>query len=99
MTIECVECKETLGEKSAPVCGNCHDAECDDREEHGRETGKDIGRSEFKSNIPHRELMELAAAIRRGDITSAEMSLDVIARDMEGWPEAIDQGRFSRKAA
>lgn len=43
-------------------------------------------------------IIELAAAIRRGDKVSAENALDRLAADLSGWRELVDRGRYSRAA-
>ena len=42
------------------------------------------------------DVIDLSAAIRRGDIAEAELCLDRIGALFEGWPELIEQARYSR---
>lgn len=97
--MECEKCAKELNRHDAPICNPCHERKIEMAKADGYERGYDVGCDDRDDAVPIRELTTLAAAIRRGDIAEAEMSLDVIARDMEGWRDAIDQGRFSRKAA
>lgn len=44
------------------------------------------------------DLIDLAAALRRGDISAAEDALDRVAGGIEGWREFVERGRYSRAA-
>ncbi|OWK34097.1 hypothetical protein [Sphingomonas dokdonensis] len=42
------------------------------------------------------DIIDLAAALRRGDVIAAEDALDRVARAVEGWRDLVDRGRYSR---
>lgn len=44
------------------------------------------------------DLIDLSAALRRGDIIAAEDALDRVAEAVEGWRDIVDRGRYSRAA-
>lgn len=65
----------------------------------GRDTepAKDDGIEDFGGE---RGLFELAAAVRRGDRSEAELWLDRIAEELGGWAtEEVQLGRYSPQAS
>ena len=104
--MDCKHCKNPIYEHDATwheACAEDHsEHRYDDGHERGREEGVAVGHdeahAEHADSAEIRYVQDLAEAIRVGNRADAEVALDLIAAEIEKWPDAVAKGRFSRLA-
>jgi hypothetical protein len=105
ISITCKCCSTHIADGEDVLCRTCAKTECSSCGEPAKKIycagcaevafGDDCDSAE---EVDRLEVADLSTAIRRGDRDEAEHILDRIASFIDGWSEAVSQGRYSPRA-